>query len=110
MPMPDPAWKNWAISVLSWLSDGYWPERRDESSDRIRGPQRDYALQQLLAVGDASDVYLAVAEPDGWYLVKVSHVPEGFALLNNERKTLAQLRAAAGDTTYRKYLPRLVES
>jgi serine/threonine protein kinase len=106
----NPAWENWFISLLSWLCDGYWPERRGESSASVRGPQRVYALQQLLAVGDAADIHLATAETDGQYLVKVSRVPEGFALLNNERQTLANLLAAAGDTTYRKYLPRLVES
>jgi hypothetical protein len=116
MQISNQAWKNWFNSLLSWLCDGYWPECRDEASASIRGPHRVYALKQLLAVGDTADIHLATAETDstmgaeGQYLVKVSRVPEGFAHLNNERKTLANLLAAAGDTTYRKYLPRLVES
>jgi hypothetical protein len=114
--MFNPAWQNWFISVLSWLCDGYWPERRDEPSASVRGPHRVYTLRQFLAVGDAADIHLATAEGDstmeanGKYLMKVSRVPEGFALLNNERKTLARLLVAADGTTYRKYLPRLVES
>jgi hypothetical protein len=100
----------YARSLLSWLCDGYWPERCDEASASVRGPRRIYALDQLLAVGDVADIHLATDEADGQYLVKMSRVPEGFALLNNERKTLAKLLAAAGDTTYGKYLPRLVES
>jgi hypothetical protein len=61
----------------------------------------------LLAAGDAADVYLT-READR--VLKVAAAPEGNAFLDNERRTLAVLLAAAGGTTYRKYLPDLVES
>jgi serine/threonine protein kinase len=111
-----PVWKNGFKNLLSWLCDGYWPERLDETPARVQGPNRSYELQQLFAVGDVADVYLATArtdlakETDDEYIVKMSRVPAGFALLDKERKTLANLLAAAGGTTYRKYLPRLAES
>ena len=61
-----------------------------------------------------ADVHLAHAEPPSAaghdYVLKASRVPEGHALLDNERRTLAGLLAAAGDTTYRRYLPTLAES
>jgi hypothetical protein len=110
MRIINPSWESWFMSLLSWLGDGYWPERHNEDVASIHGPQRVYALQQLLAVGDVADLHLATAETDEKYVVKVSLVPEGFALLNHERRALAKLSAAAGDTTYYKYLPRLVES
>lgn len=116
MPLIHAARENWFTCLLSWLCDGYWPERRDESSATVRGPHRCYVLQQFFAVGDAADIHLASAEGDsaaenaGQYIVKVSRERDGFTLLNNERIALAHLVAAAGETTYRWYLPRLVES
>jgi hypothetical protein len=73
-------------------------------------------LQEFLAIGDVADIHLATAETDagggagGLYLLKVSHISQGNTLLTAEWKTLARLMAAAGDTTYGKYLPALVES
>jgi serine/threonine protein kinase len=110
MRILNPAWENWFRFLLSWLCDGYWPDCHEETAAAIRGRQRAYTLQRLHAVGDVADVFLAVADSDGQYLLKESRVPKGFALLNNERQTLARLLAAAGHTTYRKYLPWLVES
>jgi hypothetical protein len=62
-----------------------------------------------------ADIHVATAAdqadaPETLYLLKISHLPEGQAHLDIERKTLTKLLAAAGDTTYRKYLPILVES
>jgi serine/threonine protein kinase len=110
------AWENWFVSLLAWLCDGYWPERRDELTACIRGARRVYALEQLLAVGNTADILLATSESVSTtaaieqFLVKVSRVPEGATRLDNEREVLAKLSAAAGDSTYSKYLPRLVES
>lgn len=103
-------------SLLSWLCDGYWPEQREESFLRIRGPSHVYALERLLAVGDVADIHLGTVESDpmagveGSYILKVSRVPDGNVRLDIERKMLAKLLAAAGATTYRKYLPDLIES
>ncbi len=109
-----PGTANLCASVLSWLFDGYWPtaEQPDPGPVRVPGQRHCYTLQRLLAVGDVADVHLASAEnePEAHYLVKASRVPEGGPLLDNERKTLAQLLTAAGETTYRKYLPTLIES
>jgi len=70
-------------------------------------PARLDALGDLLATGDVADVYLA---REAVRVLKVSAAPGGNAFLDNERRTLATLLAAAGGTTYRKYLPELVES
>lgn len=78
----------------------------------VRGAKRGYTLAMPVAVGDVADVYLAAgdggAEPG--YLVKLSRVPGGDGLLERERLALTALLAAAGDATYRKYLPTLAES
>jgi serine/threonine protein kinase len=101
-------------SVLSWLFDGYWPttEQPNPGPVRVQGRKHCYTLERLLAVGDVADVHLATteSEPEAHCLLKASRVHEGCALLDNERKTLAHLLAAAGETTYRKYLPTLIES
>src|SRR5262249_27541671 len=79
-------------------------------------PVRLYTLAGLVAIGDIAEVHLANSEsghgvsPEAQYLLKVSRVPGAHNLLNKERMVLANLRAAAGDTTYGKYLPTLVES
>jgi serine/threonine protein kinase len=61
-----------------------------------------------------ADVYLAgagpVAVPETRYVVKVSRVPDGDMLLRQERAALTALLTAAGDATYRKYLPTLADS
>jgi hypothetical protein len=111
-----PAKQNALSAVLSWLCDGYWPEQSEESLLSIRGPSHAYALERLLAVGDLADIYLGTFESDpmagveGSYILKVSRVPDGNVRLDIERKMLAKLLAAAGATTYRKYLPDLIES
>jgi hypothetical protein len=79
----------------------------DAAANSVTGRNRTYCLGALLAEGDAADVYLAA---EGNHLLKVAAVPEGNAFLEQEESTLAALSAAAGDTTYRKYLPALVES
>lgn len=70
---------------------------------------RSYRLGEPLAVGDAADVRLAEADGAA-FVLKASRSPEGDALLENERRALARLVAAAGTATYRRYLPELVES
>jgi hypothetical protein len=118
MKVLKPVQENLFSSLLSWLCDGYWPldEEHADQPITIRSPQRTYTLQRLLAVGDVADIHLASAGKDAMtsgescYLLKVSRVPEGLPLLDNERKTLAGLLQAAGDTTYGKYFPHLVES
>jgi hypothetical protein len=95
-------------SLVHWLSDGYWPT----ADQYIDG----YDLQRLLAVGDIADIHLA-ATADGsragaemLYVLKVARRPEGDAHLNIERRNLTNLLSAAGTTTYRNYLPALVDS
>jgi hypothetical protein len=111
-----PGIESWFRWLLSWLGDGYWPEQRADSPRSLRGPGRTYTLEGLLAVGDVADIYCGTAvgtsgtETEGQYILKVSRVRGGHALLDIERKTLASLLAAAGETTYRKYLPSLVYS
>jgi hypothetical protein len=116
--LAEPEKKNMFSSVLSWLVDGYWPirERPNDGPVTVQSPARLYTLAGLVAIGDVAEVHLATAEsdrefaPEPQYLLKVSRFPGAHSLLYKERMTLANLRAAAGDTTYRKYLPTLVES
>jgi serine/threonine protein kinase len=82
----------------------------------VTSPTRTYVLHRLLAAGDVADVHLAPIWTDSRveegpeYLVKVSRVPEALALLDNEQTVLTDLLDAAGDTTYREYLPVLAEA
>jgi hypothetical protein len=103
--------------VLSWLCDGYWPaeEEYDDLVVRLPHGRRRYTLLRLLASGDVADVHLATAadEPaaaEPLYLLKVARAPEGNAHLDVERKALRTLLDGAGTTTYRNYLPALVDS
>jgi serine/threonine protein kinase len=83
-----------------------WPDGRETDP---HAPT--FTLFGLLGEGDSADVHLARAD-DGepLYVVKVSRLPAGRAALEAERAALTRLLAAAGDTTYRRYLPDLVES
>ncbi len=105
-------------SLLSWLSDGYWPiaDEGEELVVRIQDVRHRYTPLRLLASGDTADIHLAAtgdeshtaAEP--LYLLKVARVPESNAHLDNERRTLSRLLRVAGTSTYRNYLPPLLES
>lgn len=83
---------------------------------RIQDVRHHYAPLRLLASGDTADIHLAntvdgsptATEP--LYLLKVARVPEGNARLEIERKALSRLLRIAGTTTYRNYLPPLVDS
>jgi hypothetical protein len=105
-------------SVLSWLCDGYWPtaDQQDDLFVRVQDVRHRYKPLRLLASGDVADIHVATtadesrAGPETLYLLKVARVPEGNAHLDIERKTLTTLLGAAGHTTYRNYLPALVDS
>jgi hypothetical protein len=92
---------------LEWLIDGYWPE-----AERREGPADDFP--EPFAAGDSADLHLIAAEddspdgPESTYLVKVAREHADRARLDVERRTLTKLLRAAGDTTYRGYLPELV--
>jgi hypothetical protein len=118
MPMAGlpPKWKGAFTAVLDWLGDGYWPtaDLTKEAPLTVQGPTRRYTLHRLLAVGDVADIYLGSAEGDPAtetaYVVKLLRIREGQTLLENERRNLVPLLSAAGDSTYRRYLPTLVDS
>jgi len=97
--------------LLAWLFDGYWPraERPPDGPPTLRGCKHTYTLQQPLTDGDTCDVLLATADAQE-FLVKLARSPAGCAALQAEQQTLARLIAMAADTTYRAYLPILVES
>jgi hypothetical protein len=104
-----PAPRNFLASLVQWLFDGYWP-RDDSGPLTLRSSRGVYPLQHLLAVGDVADAYVVGAGEEGQYLLKVARIPGGCALLDNERKVLAHLLTAAGDTTDRLCFPELIES
>jgi hypothetical protein len=104
-------------SFLSWLCDGYWPsaDGHEELVVRAQDVGRRYTPVRLLASGDTADIHLATTagesdKTETHCLLKVARDPEGNASLDSERKTLTKLRGVAGHTTYRDYLPELVES
>src|SRR5262249_19973243 len=105
-------------SLLSWLCDGYWPTA-DEHEDlvaRAQDVRHRYVPLRLLASGDVADVHVATTAGESHtateplYLLKVARVPQGNAHLDIERRTLTRLLGVAGNTTYRNYLPALVDS
>jgi hypothetical protein len=105
-------------SLLSWLCDGYWPtaDGHEDLVVRVHDVRHRYTPLRLLASGDAADIHLATMEEESHtaaeslYLLKVARVPQGNAHLDIERKALTTLWGAAGNTTYRNYLPALVDS
>jgi hypothetical protein len=105
-------------SLLSWLCNGYGPtaDQHDDLFVRIQDVRHRYTPLRLLASGDVADIHVATTAdesrtaPEALYLLKVARVPEGNAHLDIEHKTLKALLAAAGNTTYRNYLPALVDS
>jgi len=99
-----------------FIAAGECVEAPEDLLDTVTSPRRTYSVLGLFAVGDVADFHLAYSrsdpdrEEETQYLLKVSRVAEGRFLLNNERQVLTQLLTTAGDHTYRKYLPTLVES
>lgn len=102
-------------SLLSWLTDGYWPVAEQQEAE-LQGARHRYRLDQLIASGEVAQVHLARAvdasetDANATFLVKVARLAEGKAHLDRERKALTKLIRSAGATTYRDYLPDLVES
>jgi serine/threonine protein kinase len=105
-------------SLLSWLCDGYWPttDGREDPITDLGDVRYPYRPLRLLASGDTTNLYLAttVSESESvteaFYLLKVAISPDRNDHLDIERKSLTTLLGVAGNTTYRKYLPSLVES
>jgi hypothetical protein len=105
-------------SLLSWLCDGYWPAADGHEALVVRAEdvRHRYTPLRLLASGDTADIHLATAAGESGtttetlYLLKVARVSKGNVHLNIERKTLTTLLGVASNTTYRNYLPALVDS
>ena len=92
-----------------FLQDDGAGAEQDDSLGSVLSPQRTYTLLRQLAMADVADVYAARAKESD-YVLTVSRLANDHVLLDNERCALVSLRNAAGDTTYREYLPSLVES
>jgi serine/threonine protein kinase len=83
---------------------------KDKPAPTIKSPKkRTYSLVKMIEAGDVADIYRATAGSKD-YIVKISRVPDTHSMLENERKALTALITDAGDLTYHKYLPVLVES
>lgn len=75
----------------------------------VKSKKRIYELNEIFRIGDVSDVHKASNE-DSKYIVKISRVPGGDRLLDNERTHLAKILTSSQDTHYCRYFPTLVES
>ena len=75
----------------------------------ITTKKRTYKLLGRKAIGDISNVYLGESGKKR-YIIKESRGKQGNRLLETEHKNLAILLKEAGDLTYHKYLPLIVET
>src|SRR5262249_1982879 len=100
-PVPNPGART-AEEPLPPPQKPYAP--RGDAPTPVPRPKRPYTLHGLLAVGDVADLHLARARSDfgdaaeSAYLLKVSRVPGGHRVLDNERHALTHLLTRAGDT------------
>lgn len=79
----------------------------------IKSPKREYEVLRLISAGDVADLYLATATVDKEvkdYILKISRIPGGDKILDNEQRNLTELLSKAGTSTYSRYLPIFVES
>jgi serine/threonine protein kinase len=76
----------------------------------IQSRKRRYSLYETIGIGDVADVRRATDDDGNAYAIKLSRVPEGLALLDNEKTNLTTLLAQAKAATYSYYLPTLVEA
>ncbi len=105
-------------SLLGWLyeSDSSSEGEHEELVVRVQDVRHRYTPIRPLASGDTADIHLATSEsesratPEELYLLKVARLPEGNAHLDIEQKILTRLAGAAVNTTYRNYLPVLIDS
>lgn len=79
-----------------------------KNNKRIKSKTREYLIIDRLAVGDVSDVYLAVA--DQKYILKCSRIKGGDQLLDHEQKFLTSLNSKTYSNKSGWYFERLVES
>ena len=73
----------------------------------------EYTLGDLIAVGDIADIYFATNPSGSEYVIKISRVPEGHALMLREKELLnlvEEKSKALGIKTYERYTPIHVES
>jgi serine/threonine protein kinase len=103
---------NWKLGPLLAVGDV-----ADVHLARIDGDPRPVAAASRAAAGvglGSADLPARIdgdsrpGEPDR--VLKIARVPEGVRFLDNEREILTRLASRAGDTTYRRYLPALIES
>jgi hypothetical protein len=105
-------------ALVAWLGDRDRPaaDGHEDLVVRAQDVRHRYTPLHLFDSGDAADIHLATTAGESHtgletlYLLKVARLPEGNAHLDIERKALTTLLRAAGPTTYRHYLPVLVDS
>lgn len=98
-------------SIVDWLTDGYWPTAEEQADLPLlfKDAGQRYTPRQFLAAGDEADLHLATAGGEE-FLLKAARETAANAGLETERRTLMRLLRSARGTTYRHYLPHLVES
>lgn len=84
-------------------------ERARQPAIIIPGAKHKYGIESQLAVGDAADVHLAVADGNR-YVLKASRVPGAENLMKAEYDALAAIHGKAKDQHYRHYFPMPVET
>jgi serine/threonine protein kinase len=76
----------------------------------IRTKQHTYTIASPLTAGDLSTIYHATTETGTAVLIKVARSPRDNDLLAREAQTLTTLRAVAQTTSFKLYLPDLIET
>lgn len=83
----------------------------------VVSPTASYHPVRIIASGDVADLHFAKCKDDALgtnedqeFLLKISRVPGGDALLKNEFTSLMAITKKAANTTYSRYFPHLVES
>lgn len=88
---------------------GVLADEAKKPSIAIRSGERSYNLTRILGIGDIADVHLGICDGQE-YVIKISRVPEGVEMLDQEQTAVGKMMKDAGITNYVQYIPRFIES
>lgn len=96
-------------AALYQLLDQVWDKFKNPVPP-ITSPTAKYRPVRIVATGDVSDLHFAKDDDDKEYLLKISRIAGGEALLKTEATNLKKIIDKAKGGTYVNYFPQLVES